>query len=427
MNFEEAMIYLDQVSSFGSVLGLETTRELLARLDDPQDKLKFIHIAGTNGKGSTAAYLANILSKAGYKVGRYISPTILEYCERIQITCDTTRYIEKETVARHITRIASVIKEMLEQGLSHPTPFEIETAMAFLEFVEQKCDIVVLEVGLGGRLDSTNVIQTTVCAVITSISMDHMSILGDTLGKIAYEKAGIIKYGVPVVSYQQDAEAAKVIEQVCEQQKANLTVVNFHQIENAVYEVAGSTFDYQVYQALRIQLLGEIQIRNAVVAVETIGVLNKLGYKISEQSIREGLIETRWKGRFEVIHEKPFVIIDGAHNEDAAIALNNSLNIYFPGRKMVYVMGVLADKEYSKVLYNTANHAKRIITVTPNNMRALSSADLAQHAKQYCEDVIDAGTVNNGLNIAMNGIEEDDIILIFGSLSFLDEVYHYFS
>ncbi|HEX3077031.1 MAG TPA: cyanophycin synthetase, partial [Lachnospiraceae bacterium] len=153
----------------------------------------------------------------------------------------------------------------------------------------------------------------------------------------------------------------------------------------------------------------------------------ELGYKISEQSIREGLIVTRWKGRFEVIHEKPFVIIDGAHNEDAAIALNNSLNIYFPGRKMVYVMGVLADKEYSKVLYNTANHAKRIITVTPNNMRALSSTDLAQHAKHYCEDVIDAGTVNNGLNIAMNGIEKDDIILVFGSLSFLDEVYHYFS
>ncbi|HEX3078366.1 MAG TPA: Mur ligase family protein, partial [Lachnospiraceae bacterium] len=339
MNFKEAMLYLDQVSSFGSVLGLETTRELLDRLDNPQDKLKFIHIAGTNGKGSTAAYLANILSKAGYKVGRYISPTILEYCERIQITCGTTRYIGKEAVARHITRISSIINEMLKQGISHPTPFEIETAMAFLEFVEQNCDIVVLEVGLGGRLDSTNVIQTTVCSVITSISMDHMNILGDTLGKIAYEKAGIIKYGVPVVSYLQDIEAAKVIEQVCEQQKANLTVVNYNRIVNPIYALAGSTFDYKDYMELRIQLLGEIQIRNAVVAVETIGVLNELGYHISEQSIREGLIDTRWKGRFEVIHEKPLVIIDGAYSRRNA---RSDAVSFFPNFNFAWILDNLA-------------------------------------------------------------------------------------
>lgn len=421
MDFKEAMKYMKEVEQYGSVLGLDNTAELLKRLDNPQDRLKFIHVAGTNGKGSVSAYLSNILTEAGYLAGRYVSPVIFHYCERIQI-CEkngSTAYIQEEEAAGYIGRIKNVIDQMTLEGMPHPTPFEIETAMAFLYFTDKKCDIVVLEVGMGGRLDSTNVVNTVVCSVITSISMDHMQILGESLSQIAYEKAGIIKYEVPVVSYEQRTEAMEVIKKEAERKNAVLTVMSLEQILNVNHSFEEITFDYAGFKDLKLRQLGENQVKNAALAIETVIVLNQQGYNLSEAEIRNGLKITRWPGRFELIHKHPFLFIDGAHNEDAARSLAESIDIYFTDQNILFIMGVFADKDYRSILRETASRAECIITITPPSARALPSMDLADAARQYCENVIDGGTIENAVAIAMTLAKKEDIILAFGSLSFL--------
>lgn len=445
MNYYDSMKYMDEVAKFGSVLGLMSITELLKRLDNPQDKLQFVHIAGTNGKGSTAAYIANIMAAAGYRIGRYISPTIQCYCERIQITDKTdasqveTTYISEEAVARHITRIADVCDEMALDGYAHPTPFEIETAMCFLEFIDQGCDLVVLEVGMGGRLDATNIIKNTKVAVLTSISMDHMQFLGDTLAKIAYEKAGIVKDNCKVVSYKQQPEAMDIIKSLCKEKDAELLITEFDEIQNINYGIDETVFDFaldenisincNILKKLQIHLLGKMQVKNAAVAINTVLMLKKIGYNVTEESIFTGLDITSWNGRFEKIHDNPTIILDGAHNEDAAYALVEAMELYFPKKECIYVIGVLADKEYEKVLAITAGKAKSIYTVTPNNSRGLDAKSLAQCAMNYCSNVKVASSVKEALQLAIeesgkdNEYNEETPIIVFGSLSFHEEVY----
>jgi dihydrofolate synthase/folylpolyglutamate synthase len=433
MTFEEAYGFLKASEQYGSVLGLESMRMLLERLDNPHNRLKFVHVAGTNGKGSTAAYLANILAAAGFRVGRYISPSVFSYFEKIQIswsdkmingkTAVNTDYIKEAEVSGYIERISKACASMTEDGLFHPTVFEIETAMAMLHFVNRNCDIVVLEVGLGGRLDATNVITTTVCSVITSISMDHMHILGNTLEEIAAEKAGIIKPGIPVVSYEQDEKATEVIKETCKSNNSVLTTADFNKILVNEQNISGTVFSYENLVNLKIKLLGENQVKNAVVAVLTIKTLQALGYTISEENIRNGLLYTRWRGRFEVVKDKPLFIIDGAHNEAAAISLAENIKIYFPHRRILFIMGVLADKDYDAVLKHTAPYADRIYTITPDNIRGLSSKVLAKAAEKYCRRVIDAGTVSDAVLQAYQVADEEDVLIAFGSLSYLEEVY----
>lgn len=427
MTYQEAIKYIDKVNVYGSVLGLLNTKELLKRLGNPQDQLKFIHVAGTNGKGSVCSYLGSILANAGYMVGRYISPTILEYRERIQLQRkQTNTFISEEEVGCFIGRIKNVIEGMVREGLPHPTPFEIETAMAFLYFVEKQCDIVVLEVGLGGRKDSTNVITTTICSVITSISMDHMKMLGDTIEKIAYEKAGIIKENVPVVTYEQKEEARKVIEEESKKKHSKVYSMSLDEIQTVEYSFQGTTFDYREDKNLEIHLLGENQVKNAALAIEVIHVLIDLGYSISKKDMREGLFLTKWPGRFEMIKEKPWFFIDGAHNKDGARSLRKSIEIYFTNKRIIYIMGVLADKDYHSILKDTAPYADTIITLTPKNPRALSSDKLAKAARNYCSHVIDGKTVKDAVNIGIKLAKQEDVILAFGSLSFLGDIYRYF-
>lgn len=424
MSYLDAMKYMSQVNIYGSVLGLDNTKELLRRLGNPQDQLKFTHVAGTNGKGSVCAYISTILAESGYLVGRYISPTIIEYRERIQLhRKHLTTYINEDEVGMYVGRIKEVIDGMVNEGLPHPTPFEIETAMAFLYYVENQCDIVVLEVGLGGRLDSTNIINTTECAVLTSISMDHMEALGDTLEKIAYEKAGIIKHHIPVVSYEQDSEAMAVIQEECSKNQSKLTCMSLDSIENVEHSFHGITFDYKEYKELHLKLLGENQVKNAALAIEVINVLVCFGYHVEETDLRNGLFLTRWPGRFQMIHKEPYLFVDGAHNEDAAKSLRKSIEIYFTNKRIIYIMGVLADKDYLSVLRHTASYADTIITLTPNNPRALSSKELAKVAKDYCNKVIDGETPDHATQIAMELANKEDIILALGSLSFLGEIY----
>lgn len=419
MNYKEARVYLDEVSKYGSVLGLESMRELLHRLGDPQNELKFIHISGTNGKGSVLAYLSTILSGAGYRTGRYISPTLFSYRERIQVDGE---YIEKESLACHVTAIAAAAEDMQKAGLPSPTVFEIETALAFLYFKEKRCDIVTLEVGCGGLLDATNVITTTLMEVIASISMDHTDLLGDTLAKIAAQKAGIIKPDTMVVSAQQKSEAAQVIEDTCKEQHCTLQMVDESKISNVHYGAEGQTFSYKEWENVAISLAGSYQLKNAALALEGVAALRKLGYALSDQQVREGLLHTAWHGRFTTLRRDPTVIIDGAHNPAAALELKESLERYFPGKTLYFVMGMFKDKDYAQVIDLTAPLARHIITVeTPGNPRAMPARELAEAVGKVNPSVEWADSVAHGVEKALAMAGKEDAVIVFGSLSFLGE------
>ena len=410
---------MDEVSKYGSVLGLESMRELLRRLGDPQNELKFIHISGTNGKGSVLAYLSTILSGAGYRTGRYISPTLFSYRERIQVDGE---YIEKESLACHVTAIAAAAEDMQKAGLPSPTVFEIETALAFLYFKEKRCDIVTLEVGCGGLLDATNVITTTLMEVIASISMDHTDLLGDTLAKIAAQKAGIIKPDTMVVSAQQKSEAAQVIEDTCKEQHCTLQMVDESKISNVHYGAEGQTFSYKEWENVAISLAGSYQIKNAALALEGVEALRKLGYALSDQQVREGLLHTAWRGRFTTLRRDPTVIIDGAHNPAAALELKESLKRYFPGKTLYFVMGMFKDKDYAQVIDLTAPLARHIITVeTPSNPRAMPARELAEAVGKVNPSVEWADSVAHGVEKALAMAGKEDAVIVFGSLSFLGE------
>ena len=421
MNYEEARVYLDSVAKYGSVLGLENMRELLLRLGDPQKELKFIHISGTNGKGSVLAYLSTILKEAGYRVGRYISPTLFSYRERIQVNED---YINKESLAKHTEKIKEAIEGMLADGKPHPTQFEIETVLSFLYFLEQKCDVVVLETGLGGAEDATNIITTSILEVIVSISMDHMQFLGDTLEKIAIQKAGIIKKHTSVVSVLQEPEAMKVIEERVKEQECILSVADFRQADHIVYGLNRQGFSYGGYEDLEISLAGSYQIKNAVTAVEAVKALQRLGWVITEAALRNGLKNTRWRGRFTPICERPLMIMDGAHNPDGARMLKESIEQYFKGRRILYLCGVFRDKEYEKVIQTVAPYSEHMIAIaTPGNPRALPAEELAAAAGKYIANVWPEPTIASAVKRAFHMADrEDDVILAFGSLSFLGEL-----
>lgn len=419
MNYEEAREYLDQVSEGGSVLGLDNMRELLKRLENPQDSLKFVHISGTNGKGSVLAYVSTVFKEAGYRTGRYISPTLFSYREKIQVN---ERFIGREDLACLTAKVKKAAEEMKNSGKGSPTIFEIETALAFLYFVEQKCDIVILETGLGGALDATNVITTSVMEVITSISMDHMEFLGDTLGKIALQKVGIIKPHTSVVSAMQETEAAEVILDVCRKKECICNMVDPKQIEHISYGCDGQSFSYKNWNNIKISLMGSYQIKNAALALEAIEALRELGYQLNDNAVYQGMKKAVWKGRFTIISKEPFIIMDGAHNQAAAEELVRSLKLYYPGKKFYYIFGMFRDKDYHQVIRLTAPLAEYIITVeTPENPRALPAEELKKAVAEVNPSVEDAGSLRMAVNQVMEQIDKDAVIVIFGSLSFLGE------
>ncbi len=422
MNYREATEYIEELQQYGSVLGLDSMRELCSRLGNPQDELRFVHIAGTNGKGSVLAYVSTILKEAGYRVGRYLSPTITDYRERFQID---GRFITQSGLCKYLEQVKEAAESMAAEGKPHPTPFEVETAVAFLYFLDKKCDIVVLETGLGGALDATNVVKTTVAAVFASISMDHMAILGDTLEKIALVKAGIMKDRCYVVTARQDPAVAKILKQAALLRKCKLYTADAERAKQVYYGVTKQRFTYAGYKNLEISMLGKFQIENAVVAVETIQVLAKAGFPVKEEALRRGLLLTSWPGRFSVIGKKPLFIADGAHNEDASRRLAESLQFYFAEKKMIFILGMLKDKEYEKVINNTCNMAEHIITVTPPiRERAMPAYELAQAVRECNGNVTVADSVPEAVEIAylLASREKDAVIVAFGSLSYLGEL-----
>lgn len=420
MNRKQTEEYIENLGQYGSVLGLENMRRLCDRLEIPMEELKVIHIAGTNGKGSTLAFVSTILKEAGYQVGRYISPTVSEYRERIQIN---GKMITWKDLGWYMSRLKCACDELLEQGFSHPTAFEIETALGFLYFYEKQCDMIVLETGLGGKLDATNVLPRPVMSVLTSISMDHMAFLGNTLSEITENKCGIIKEGCPVVSQVQQEEAMKVIRRVCGERKASLSVVEESKIQKVHYGLLRQTFSYGGYKKCEIGLAGTYQINNAALALEVIDRLKQLGYEIPDKAVWQGLKETKWMGRFTVIGKKPLFIIDGAHNEAASKQLAESIRFYFTNKKIIYIMGVLKDKEYEKIIANTYSFAQQMITVkTPDNPRALDAYELAKAAAVYHPRVTMADSLEEAVEMAYLMADKDSVILAFGSLSYLGKL-----
>lgn len=324
MNYREAMQYVDELRPLGSVMGLDTMRRLCAALGDPQDRLKFVHIAGTNGKGSVLAYVSTIMQEAGYRVGRYIS-TVKDYRERFQVN---GREITQSGLCKYLEPVKAAAARLEAEGFAHPTLFEVETAVAFLFFLDKECDLVVLETGLGGALDATNVVNTTLAAVFASISMDHMDVLGDSIEEIALAKSGIIKNKCYAISAKQSPEVMKILRQSALVKKAKFLTADISRAKRIRYGVTKQSFDYDKYKDLGISMLGQFQVENAVLAVETVLALVRCGYKVPEEKLKSGLLQTRWHGRFDVIAKRPLFIADGAHNEDAAKKLAESIRFY---------------------------------------------------------------------------------------------------
>lgn len=489
VTYKEARVYLDEMSKYGSVLGLDTVRQLLCELGNPQDELRFIHIAGTNGKGSVLAFTSTILTEAGVRTGRYISPTVVSYLERIQVD---GMWIQEEEFAELAGEVQKAVVRMETKGMPVPTVFEIETAIAFLYFRQKRCEYVVLETGLGGNLDATNIVKNTAAAVFTSISRDHMGFLGDTLEEIAQNKAGIMKPGCIAVSAAQEPEVKRVLEAQAEQCGCPLIFARPEDVVIAEEDYRGMTFTYPVYGnkgsltgtnrdpaaqekkepaeksrnpevqerkglaetnrdpevqdkkeltersqsqeirdrkdadrksagriSVRISLGGRHQLLNAAVVLELMQAL-----EVSEEAVRRGFAGTRWPGRFTCIAGEPVFIVDGAHNAAAALRLRESVERYFPGRRLICIMGVFRDKEYVQIAETMLPLADQVYTVElPDRGRTLSAEALKHAAELYCKGrVFAAGSVEKAVELAWREAGKEDVILAFGSLSYLGQV-----
>lgn len=422
MRYEEAMKYITEVGNFGSNYGLERTYKLLEYMGNPEKSLKFIHIAGTNGKGSTTSMITEILMGAGYKVGMYTSPFIEEFEERIQINRNN---IPKEKLASLMDEVKSAVDKVIEDGYSHPTEFEIITVLMLLYFKKENIDFGVIEVGLGGTLDSTNVI-TPVLQVITSISFDHTNLLGNTLEEIAREKAGIIKSGIPTVIYPQKSEALKVIENKCSEMNSKLYIANCDnfKFENVVNEDRPyQLLKYNNEVDILLPLLGEHQITNLSVAMTAIEVLNNINItNILLDSIVKSIKNVKWKGRLEVLSKNPYVVIDGAHNIQGIETLSRNIKKYFKYENLYLILGILADKDVQEMIKVIAPMAKKIYAVTPNSIRAELAEDLKREIIKYNENCEAYDDYKEAYLTAINDANENDFVLASGSLYMIGDM-----
>lgn len=420
MDYQQSRAYIKDAEQYaGGALDLTNIKELMKRLGNPQDQLKYIHVAGTNGKGSVIAYLYTTLTKAGYHVGRYISPSVYSYREKIETE---GKPISREKFAEQTTRVAAVIEEMTAEGLAHPTPFEIETAVAFLFFAEEKCDPVILEVGMGGITDATNLITTTELAVLVPISMDHQSFLGNTISEIAEKKAGIIKPGSSVVTIGQETEALEVIKKTGAEAGTDVCVADVSEAEVLEADFTGQRFCYKG-EEYALSLAGSYQTENAVLALEALRILDERGYHTTLEQRKEGLWATRWNGRLTIIHKDPLFIVDGAHNPAAADMLEDSVRKYFKDRRLFFIMGVFKDKDYPYIIRKLCPYAEQILAIeTPDNPRALPAEELAEAIRPYNANVRAEKNISRAVEELFEMAGKDDVILSFGSLSFIGEI-----
>lgn len=419
MNYKEAREYINGLE-LSDEMNLQAISTLLGRLGNPQQDLKFIHVAGTNGKGSFISYITSILGSAGYRVGKYTSPAIFEELETIQVN---GKNISEMDFAQYVTRIAQVISEMKTDDEPVPSPFEVETVISFMYFKDCNCDIVVLEAGLGGKLDATNVIDTVLMEVFMPIALDHVDYLGSTVEDVALAKSGIIKRSTDVISSVQSAEVKAILEKVAKENEASIEFLNTDDIYNVEYGDRVQTFSYgDIWHDVSIRLKGKFQIENAATALLAVNKLRELNIPISNDAVKNGMRETVWSGRFTVISENPTIIIDGAHNPQAATALYDSIKLYYPDKNVYFVFGIFKDKDYRKVIDITMPLAKHVFTVaTPDNPRAMDAKELCKEVKRVNSNAEYSDSVEYAVNKTKEMMGKDDLLVIFGSLSFLKD------
>ena len=418
MDFLEAQNYLEKVrSQKGIVLGLDTMRHLMAKLNNPQDKVKFIQIAGTNGKGSTAAYLTSILSEAGIKVGRYTSPAVFSSTEQY-FACGSC--ISESEYAQGMTAVAEAAASLDGET---PTAFEQETALAFWYFAKKGCELAILEAGLGGDMDATNIVTTTVCSIITSISMDHCRILGNKISEIAAHKAGIIKPGAPIICIEQKEDAMEPIRAAAKAADTPLYEVHRDEVRQIFSDKRESIVFFREFENLHLKMLGSCQPENAALAVQAASVLSR-SYSIEKKHIYDGIEKTRWGGRFELHSGSPDIILDGAHNPDGIRRLRESVNQMFGAVPICYVCGVLADKDYEKEIEILFGRASKVLTVTPPSPRAMKSTDLKAAIKnRFPQLKVIAFEGNDDIEKAMEAAtSQENPVVVCGTLTILARV-----
>ena len=418
MDFLEAQNYLEKVrSQKGIVLGLDTMRHLMAKLNNPQDKVKFIQVAGTNGKGSTAAYLTSILSEAGIKVGRYTSPAVFSSTEQY-FACGSC--ISESEYAKGVTAVPEASASLDGET---PTAFEQETALAFWYFAKKGCELAILEAGLGGDMDATNIVTTTVCSIITSISMDHCRILGNKISEIAAHKAGIIKPGAPVICIEQKEDAMEPIRAAAKAADTPLYEVHRDEVRQIFSDKRESIVFFREFENLHLKMLGSCQPENAALAVQAASVLSR-SYPIEKKHIYDGIEKTRWGGRFELHSGSPDIILDGAHNPDGIRRLRESVNQMFGAVPICYVCGVLADKDYEKEIEILFGRASNVFTVTPPSPRAMKSTDLkAAIKKRFSQLKVISFDSEDGIEKAMEAaVSQNNPVVVCGTLTILARV-----
>ena len=424
MNYKQALNFISSTYKLGSKLGLDNITRLTELLGNPQNNYKIIHVAGTNGKGSASNMIHDVLVASGYRVGLYISPYLEKFTERIQVN---KTQIDNNSLARITSLVKDKIDIMIEEGFNHPTEFEVITAIGFKYFEEQKIDFLVLEVGLGGRIDATNVIENSLISVITSISYDHMDLLGETIEEIAFEKAGIIKENGNVAIYPQDDIIKNIIKKQAELKNAAVFEADPKNIERTKGNLSGQWFKYlkrDIFNLneIKINYLGEHQLYNALTALTVFEILKKSGYNITEESIIKGLESSRFAGRFEILSNDPAIILDGGHNINGIEYFAKSVKEYFKDKKIILFYGMLRDKHPENIIDYLIPISKEIYTLTPNSPRAMSARDLANIIKTHSNiKVTSIEDINGILNIVKN-INKDEVVAFVGSLYMIGEV-----
>lgn len=416
MKYTEALDFLKQLTKFGINLGLDRIEQLLSLMGNPHEKLNIVHVGGTNGKGSTCAMICGMLEHSGYRTGLFTSPHIHSYRERFKVNGIP---VDEKRLADLITQVRPLLENMTARGFEHPTEFEVNTAIAFKYFYEEGVDVAVIEVGLGGAIDSTNVVFPLV-SVITNVNRDHMDYLGDTISEIALVKAGIIKENSEVITGEEEREALEVIEDVCDKKKVPLHKIG-REINYSIKSIGinGAEFDYngkENYKDLRIKLLGDHQVRNAVMAVAAIELLEFHGFIVSEKSIRKGLEEVVWPARLELMKfDGVDVILDVAHNVSGIEGLKNFVGKYLKYNKLILIIGLLDDKEREQIIEKIAPIADVFIATKPISTRSISWEEVAEFARKYCREVYLESDITSAVGEAFRKASCGDLICITGS------------
>lgn len=421
MDLNQAVAFYHSLERFGIQPGLERIRTLCRQLGDPQDSLRFVHVAGTNGKGSTCTEIASVLTQAGYRTGLYTSPYVIEFRERIRLDGEM---IAPEDLIEATEKVRSAVDLLSREGVAI-TEFEAVTAAAFLYYAGKHCDVVVLETGLGGRFDATNIIRDPVCTVITSVSYDHVRILGNTLSEIASEKSGIIKPGRPVITTShQDNAVLDTVSKAAAHNESELIISDPSELSVIEEDITGTDVLYQG-NSLHIPFPGRHQVENAALAIKAIEILRRSGFSVTDEQLKNGLSHAVIPARIEVISKEPLVILDGSHNEGSTAALAAAIRSFLPGKRILAVMGMMADKDIETALSHLLPLFSKVIAVTPSNTRSMD-------AEAFCEMTRRQGVLSQaipdpveGVKYALEQIRDYDALIVCGSLYLASDVRPY--